>query len=110
MDHQRGEKYGIPPGPNINVPTSTKLPILGMQMCDVTALDRRYIANEIRFKQKAEKTRCEHESKGEGSMYSQLQPFSWPELSKLIGKWIDVLCLFDINIKKGTKELRWCKR
>ena len=80
------KKYDIPPGPNINVPTRTNLPILGMQMCDVTALDRRYIANEIRFKQKAEKTRCEHESKGEGSIYSQLQPFCWPELSKLIGK------------------------
>jgi hypothetical protein len=27
----------------------------------------------------------------------------------LIGKRIDVLCSFDINIKKGTKELRWCQ-
>jgi hypothetical protein len=101
------KKYDIPPGPNINVPTRNNLPILGMQTCDVTALDCRYIANENRFKQKAEKMRRECESKGKGSMYSQLQPFSRPDLSELIGKRIDVLCLFDIDIKKGTKELRW---
>jgi hypothetical protein len=41
--------------------------------------------------------------------YSQLQPFSRPELTELIGKRIDVLCSFDINIRKGTKELRWCQ-
>ena len=38
-----------------------------------------------------------------------MQPFSWPELTELIGKQIDVLCSFDINIKKKTKELRWCQ-
>jgi len=42
-------------------------------------------------------------------MYSQLQPFSRPELTELIGKRIDVLCSFDIDIRKGTKELRWCQ-
>ncbi len=40
-------------------------------------------------------------------MYSQLQPFSRPELAELIDKRIDVLCSFDIDIKKGTMELRW---
>ncbi len=29
--------------------------------------------------------------------------------SELIGKQINVLCLFDIDIKMGTKELRWCQ-
>jgi hypothetical protein len=42
-------------------------------------------------------------------MYSQLQPFSRPELSDLKGKRIDVLTSFDIDIKKGIKELRWCQ-
>jgi hypothetical protein len=44
-------------------------------------------------------------------MYSQLQPFSRPELTELTGKRIDVLCSFDIDIRKGTKakELRWCQ-
>jgi hypothetical protein len=74
------KKYDISPGPNINVPTRTNLPILKMQKCDVTALDCRYIANEMRFKKKAKKMCREHESKGEGSMHSQLQPFSWPDI------------------------------
>jgi hypothetical protein len=61
------------------------------------------------LKQKAEKAHHSHKSKGEGSMYSPLQPFSWPELTEFICKYIDVLCSFDIDIKKGTKELRWCQ-
>jgi hypothetical protein len=77
-DNQRRKKYEIPLGPSINVPTRTQLPILGTQTCDVAALDQRYLSDEIRFKQKAEKAQQERESKGEGSMYSQLQPFSRP--------------------------------
>ncbi len=37
-----------------------------------------------------------------------MQPFR-PELTELICKQIDVLCSFDIDIRKGTKELRWCQ-
>jgi hypothetical protein len=103
------KKHDIPPGPSINVPTRTHLPILGTQTCDVAALDHRYLSNENKFKQRAEKARRERETRGEGSMYSQLQPFSRPELTELIGKCIDVLCSFDIDIRNGTKELRWCQ-
>ena len=103
------KKHDIPPGPSINVPTRTHLPILGTQTCDVAALDHRYLSNENKFKQRAKKACRERETRGEGSMYSQLQPFSRPELTELIGKRIDVLCSFDIDIRKGTKELRWCQ-
>jgi hypothetical protein len=103
------KKYDVPSGPSINVPTRTHLQTLGTQTCDVAALDHRYLSDENKFKQRAEKARRERESKGEGSMYSQLQPFSRPELTELIGKRIDVLCSFDINIRKGSKELRWCQ-
>ena len=85
------------------------MPTLGTQACDVGALDRRYLSDENEFKQKAEKAHRERESKGEGSMYSQLQPFIRPELTKLINKRIDFLCSFDIDIRKGTKGLRWCQ-
>jgi hypothetical protein len=103
------KKYDVPSGPSINVPTRTHLQTLGTQTCDVAALDHRYLSDENKFKQRAEKARRERESKGEGSMYSQLQPFSRPELTELIGKRIDVLCSFDIDIRKGSKELRWCQ-
>ena len=80
------KKYDVPPGPSINVPTRTHLPTLGTQMCDEAALDCRYLSDENKFKQRAEKACRERESKGECSMYSQLQPFSRPELTELIGK------------------------
>ena len=102
-------KYDVPPGPNINVPMRIHLPTLGTQTCDIGALDRRYLSNKNELKQKAEKACREQESKGEGSTFSQLQPFSWPELTELISKRIDVLCSFDIDIRKGTKEVRWCQ-
>ena len=54
-------------------------------------------------------THREREAKGEGSMHSQLQPFSWPELTELISKHIDILCSYDIDVKRGTTELRWCQ-
>ena len=56
-----------------------------------------------------EMTRRECEAKGENSMYSQLQPFSRPELTEMMGKRIDALCSFNIDVKKGTAELRWCQ-
>jgi hypothetical protein len=74
VEHQRKEKHDIPPGPSINVPTRTHPPILRARTCDVAAMDDKYIADEMKFKQK--KTHREHEAKGGGSMYSQLQPFS----------------------------------
>jgi hypothetical protein len=106
---KKEKEHDVPPGPSINVPTRTHLPILGTQTCDVAALDRRYLSDENKFKRKADKARRERESKGKDSMFLQLQPFSRPELTELIGKRIDVLCSFDIDIKNGTTELRWCQ-
>jgi len=80
------KKYDVLPVLSINVPTRTHLPALGTQTCDIAALDRRYLSDENKFKQRAEKVRHERESKGDDSMYSQLQPFSRPELPELIGK------------------------
>jgi hypothetical protein len=59
------------------------------------------------MKAKARKMRLERESKGEGSMHSQLQPFSRPDLEDLIGKRIDVLCSVEMN--DSTKALKWCQ-
>ena len=59
------------------------------------------------MKAKAIKMRLERESKGEGSMHSQLQPFSRPDLEELIGKRIDVLCSVEMDDK--TNSLKWCQ-
>jgi hypothetical protein len=38
-------------------------------------------------------------------MYSQLQPFSCPEINDFIGRMIDVLSSFDLDIKQKTSKL-----
>ena len=79
------------------------------QICNVAPLDQRCLSNEIIFKRKAGMACHERESKGEGSMCSQLQPFSWLELTELISKCMYFLCSFDLDIRKGTNDLRWCQ-
>ncbi len=45
--------------------------------------------------------------KGEGSIYSSMQPFVRPEISDLMNERIDVLSEFKMH---GTEsELRWCQ-
>ena len=41
-------------------------------------------------------------------MYSQLQPFSRPDIKVLVGNKIDVLCSVDID-GVGKIDLRWCQ-
>jgi hypothetical protein len=41
-------------------------------------------------------------------MYSQLQPFSRPDIDDLVGNRIDVLYSVDLD-GAGTKGLRWCQ-
>lgn len=97
----------VPNEPPINMPDRMKLPVLGTQTSIVASLDEKYNANESEMKAKARKMRLERESKGEGSMHSQLQPFSRPDLEDLIGKRIDVLCSVEMN--DSTKALKWCQ-
>ncbi len=58
----------------------------------MASLDEKYNANELDVKVKNRKICLEQESKGKGSMYFQMQPFSWPDVEDLVGRLIDVLC------------------
>jgi hypothetical protein len=84
------------------------LPVLGTQTEDVLELDRKYLANEEAFKKKVRKLRKERELKGEGSLYSSMQPFVRPEMSDLMNERIDVLSEFRMPENK-TSKLRWCQ-
>ena len=100
----------IPDEPEPNVPKRQITSVLGTQTDDVDELDKKYLANEEEFKKNANKLRREREARGEGSMYSVLQPFSRPELEELQHKRIDVLTSFDIKVNdKWEKQLRWCQ-
>ena len=54
------------------------------------------------------KLRNERELKGEGSIYSSMQPFVRPEISDLMNERIDVLSEFKM-LGKEESELRWCQ-
>ena len=67
-------------------------------------MDQKYFRKEITFRQDAEKLRKELEDKGEGSMYSLMQPWVIPELVELVEERIDVLSSFDVVVgdRKAT--------
>jgi hypothetical protein len=91
----------VPSEPSLVAPTRVNLVILGMQSSQVSSLDKKYLSNESDIRQKAEHTRREHEKRGKGSMHSQLQPFSRPNL---IDRKIDVL--YDVDLEDSMKGLR----
>ena len=65
----------IPDKPPEIVPERRVMPILGNALtAEVRELDTKYFNQGGKFREDAEKLRQELESKGEGSMYSQLQP------------------------------------
>jgi hypothetical protein len=97
----------IPTEPPIKMPQRMSLPALGTLTSQVASLDEKYKANESKLKAKAIKMRLERESKGEGSMHSQLQPFSRPDIEDLIGKRIDVLC--SVEVDDNAQALKWCQ-
>ncbi len=57
------------------------MPVLGAQTEYMLELDKKYLADEDAFKKKAHKLRKERELKGEGSIYSSIQPFVQPEIT-----------------------------
>jgi hypothetical protein len=98
----------IPDESSPNVPQRINLPVLGTQTEEVLELDRKYLANEDEFKKKARTLRNERELKGEGSIYSSMQPFLRPEISDLMNERIDVLSEFKM-LGKEESELQWCQ-
>ena len=99
------KKRVIPSEPPFNMPQRQELGVLGTQTSNVAMLDAKFLANENEYKAKAEKVRRTCESRGQGDMYSQLQPFSRPDLDELVRKRIDVLSPFKMD--DGRVELRW---
>ena len=85
------KKFEVPAEPPFNLPQRPSLATLGTAISDVASLDQKYALNNLsELKKAASRTRREREIQGRGSMYmySQLQPFSRPEVSELVGKRI----------------------
>ena len=71
------------------------MPILGNALtAEVRELDTKYFNQVGKFREDAEKLRQELVSKGEESMYSQLQPWISPDLVNILEHHIDDLSTF----------------
>jgi hypothetical protein len=80
------KKFEVPDEPPFNLSQRPNSATLGTAISDVALLDQKYASNLSELKKAATRTRREREIQGTGSMYSQLQPFSQPEISELVGK------------------------
>ena len=107
MREEKKKKHqnSISKEPVPKVPERQKTGVLGTQTNYSKSLDEKYLADTDAFKKNALTINNKREAKGEGSIYSVLQPRRRPALSKLLGERIDVLYLFTQGKakKKGTK-------
>ena len=98
-------KATIPPEPKTELPKRQATGILGTAHAAQRSLDSKFMGDEAEWKKKVEKIRLERESKGEGSIFSQMQPLFAPSLKSIEGRRIDVLFDFTVTIDGGGEEL-----
>ena len=108
IKEERKRQIVIPSEPPVNVPKRMDVPVLGTEIDDIADLDKKYLANEEQFRLNADRIRRAREARGEGSMYSLLQPFSRPNVNELLGRRIDVLYSCTLP-GDGGNVLRWCQ-
>ena len=95
----------IPDKPPEILPERRAMPIIGNALtAEIRELDTKYFNQVGKFREYAEKLRQDLESKGEGSMYSQLQPWIRPELVNLLEQRIDVLSTFLVTVGEKQEE------
>ena len=105
-------RHHVPAEPIPHMPQRAHTGILGTFNSTAMGLEKKYVDNIEEFKERCNKLRREREARGEGSMFSELQPFVRPELDDLMYKRIDVLCGVDVEnelTKEKEKVLRWCQ-
>ena len=74
----------MPLEPPTAVPKRKENFILGTQCDYIRLLDRKYFDNEEDFRKRADQVRMEREARGEGIIYSLLQPFDHPDLKQVV--------------------------
>ena len=89
------------------MPKRCKLPTLGTATKQLMESEASAVIDDDQFRKEANKLRKQREERGEGSIFSVMQPLYCPELDELINKRIDVLYSFVLG--SGEKVLRWCQ-
>ena len=104
----REEKKLMPPkDPALVMPKRCKLPTLGTATTQLMESEASAMIDEDQFRKEANELQKQKEARGEGSIFSVMQPLYCPELNELINKRIDVLYSFVLG--SGEKVLRWCQ-
>ena len=101
---RREKNEDIPDEPTPEIQKRVNTAILGTFNDFSKHLDAKYFKDEDEFKEACMKLKGEREARGEGSMYSTLQPFNRPDLDELLNKRIDVLTSFEIKNIDGTHK------
>ena len=106
-----GENFGDTGQATRNVPERRAMQILGNALTEeLRELDTKYFNQVGKFREDSEKLGQELESKGEGSMYSQFQPWIRPVLVSLLEQRIGVLSTFLVTVgDKQEEQERWCQ-
>ena len=103
----------LPPPPDINAYQleRKKLPILGKQVSEIAALDKKQMVAVNKFGERADIIHREREVSREGaiSIYRKLQPWERPEVNDLLGKRIEMVYNIATSDKEEKKVLRWCQ-
>ena len=101
------KKLTVPSDPAIELPTRAELPVLGTATQQLIDSNNTAQIDEAQFRKDAEEMRQQREARGEGSIFSVLQPLVCPEPDELVDKRIDVLYPFELA--SGDIALRWCQ-
>ena len=100
-------KLTPPTDPALEMPKRAELPILGTATKQLLESKDTAKIDEKEFRERAAELRMQREARGEGSIFSVMQPLYCPELDELMDKRIDVLYSFQLD--SGEKVLRWCQ-
>ena len=104
----REERKLMPPSdPALEMQKRAALPILGTATQQLSESNDTAKIDEKEFRERAAELRMQREARGEGSIFSVMQPLYCPELDELMDKRIDVLYSFQLD--SGEKVLRWCQ-
>jgi hypothetical protein len=102
------KKLTVPSDPFIELPTRAELPVLGTATQQLIDSNNTAQIDEEQFRKDAQEMRQQREDRGEGSIFSVLQPLVCPEPDELLDKRIDVLYSFQLT-SDGDRALRWCQ-
>ena len=100
----------IPTKPPTYLPQRRPVPIVGTLTSEVREMDRKHFTDVAKLREDTEALRLQMEERGEGSLYSMLQPDIVPTVDELVQKKerVDVLCSIEVQVG-ATEVLRWCQ-